>query len=51
MILAADYVLDMGPAAGEHGGRVVAQGTPKEIEQSNSLTARYLNGVKEIAVP
>ncbi len=51
MILAADYVLDMGPAAGEHGGRVVAQGTPKEIEESKSLTAEYLNGVKEIAVP
>jgi excinuclease ABC subunit A len=51
MILAADYVLDMGPAAGEHGGRVVAQGTPKEIEQSDTLTAAYLNGVKEIAIP
>jgi excinuclease ABC subunit A len=51
MILAADYVLDMGPAAGEHGGRVVAQGTPKEIEKSNTLTAEYLNGVKEIAIP
>jgi len=51
MILAADYVLDMGPAAGEHGGRVVAQGTPKEIEASKTLTAEYLNGVKEIAIP
>lgn len=51
MILAADYVLDMGPAAGEHGGRVVAQGTPLEIEKSDTLTAAYLNGIKEIAVP
>lgn len=51
MILAADYVLDMGPAAGEHGGRVVAQGTPLEIEKSDTLTAAYLNGVREIAVP
>src|SRR5690554_4690562 len=51
MILAADYVLDMGPAAGEHGGRVVAQGTPQEIEKSDTLTAAYLNGVREISVP
>src|SRR5690606_11189821 len=51
MILAADYVLDMGPAAGEHGGRVVAQGTPLEIEKSDTLTAAYLNGIKEIAIP
>ena len=51
MILAADYVLDMGPAAGEHGGQVVAQGTPKEIEQSQTLTAAYLNGLKQIKVP
>lgn len=51
MILAADYVLDMGPGAGENGGFVVAEGSPKEIEHSNSLTAAYLKGVKEIKVP
>lgn len=51
MILASDYVLDMGPAAGEHGGTVVAQGTPLEIINSDSLTAAYLNGLKEIGIP
>ncbi len=51
MILEADYVIDMGPAAGEHGGEIVAQGAPKDILKSNSLTAAYLNGQKEIAIP
>lgn len=51
MILSADYVLDMGPAAGVNGGTVVAQGTPADILKSNSLTAQYLNGKKEVAIP
>lgn len=51
MILEADYVIDMGPAAGEHGGEVVAQGTPAQIRSSDTLTAQYLNGTKEIPLP
>jgi excinuclease ABC subunit A len=51
MILHADYVIDMGPAAGVHGGTVVAEGTPKQILKADSLTAEYLNGKKEVAIP
>ena len=51
MILSADYVIDMGPAAGVHGGKVVAQGTPKQLMQENTLTTDYLNGTKEIKIP
>lgn len=48
----ADYVVDMGPGAGEHGGQIVAQGTPDEICQSTqSLTADYLTGQRSIPVP
>lgn len=51
-IRSADYVIDMGPGAGEHGGEVVAQGAPAEIEKSGtSLTAQYLRGEKCIPVP
>jgi excinuclease ABC subunit A len=51
-INAADYVVDMGPGAGEHGGQVVAQGTPDEIKRaSESLTGQYLSGKKSIAIP
>ncbi len=51
-ILAADYVLDMGPGAGEHGGHLVAAGTPQEIMRNPaSLTGQYLCGDKIIAVP
>jgi len=51
MILEADYVLDMGPAAGIHGGEVVAQGTPAELLKKHTTTTDYLNGTKAIAVP
>ncbi len=51
MILAADYIVDMGPAAGKHGGEIVATGTPTEILKTNSLTAQYLNGLKSISTP
>jgi excinuclease ABC subunit A len=48
---AADEVIDIGPEAGTHGGEVVAYGSLNEILKSNSLTADYLNGTQEIAVP
>jgi len=48
----ADYVLDMGPGAGVHGGFVVAEGTPGEISRNKkSLTGQYLSGIEEISVP
>ncbi len=51
-IRAADWVIDLGPGAGVHGGEVVAQGTLKQIEAApNSLTAKYLTGVLEVPVP
>ncbi len=51
-ILAADHVIDMGPGAGVHGGRVMAQGTPQEVAANpDSLTGRYLSRVLRIAVP
>ncbi|HNS30397.1 MAG TPA: excinuclease ABC subunit UvrA [Tenuifilaceae bacterium] len=51
MILSADHVVDMGPKAGRHGGQIVATGTPKEIAQSNSLTACYISHKKRIPMP
>jgi len=51
-IMTADYVIDMGPAAGIHGGQVIAQGTPAQIEKSKeSLTGQYLTGARRIEVP
>jgi excinuclease ABC subunit A len=51
-ILTADHVIDMGPAAGVHGGEIVAQGTPAQImAEPNSVTGQYLTGAREIAVP
>jgi len=48
----ADYVFDLGPGAGVHGGRVVAQGTPQEVaDEPASITGQYLTGSREIAVP
>ncbi|MGX7203854.1 excinuclease ABC subunit UvrA [Enterococcus pingfangensis] len=49
---AADYLIDVGPGAGDQGGEIVAAGTPKEVEENpNSLTGQYLSGKREIAVP
>ncbi len=49
---AADYIVDIGPGAGIHGGEVIAQGTPQEImENKDSLTGQYLSGKKKIAIP
>jgi len=51
-MLAADYIIDIGPGAGIHGGTVVAAGTPEEVmADENSLTGQYLSGRKFIAVP
>ncbi len=51
IMLAADHLVDVGPKAGWHGGRIMAQGTPEAVLRSNTITASYLNGEKEIAVP
>jgi len=51
MILHADHVIDMGPAAGVHGGEIVAQGTPEELMKQHTLTTSYINGEREIAIP
>ncbi|MBS7788130.1 excinuclease ABC subunit UvrA [Flavobacterium sp. CYK-55] len=51
MIERADYVIDIGPRAGKHGGEIISQGTPKDILKQHTLTAQYLNGEREIAVP
>ena len=51
MIKSADYVVDMGPFAGKHGGEIVVAGDFGEIKNGNSLTAQYLNGDRKIAVP
>jgi excinuclease ABC subunit A len=48
----ADWIVDLGPAAGEHGGRVIAEGTPKQIlENPKSLTGAYLSGRKKVEIP
>jgi len=51
MIEAADYVIDIGPAAGKHGGIIDATGTPQEILKYQTLTSDYLNGRKKIVIP
>jgi len=50
-MLAADYLVDIGPGAGRHGGEVVFAGTPKQALKSNTLTCRYLNGTESITPP
>ena len=51
MMLAADYVIDLGPLAGRHGGEVVFAGTPAEMLKANTLTSAYLNNTKRIELP
>lgn len=51
MMLAADYVIDMGPKAGRLGGEVVFSGTPQKMLETDTLTSRYLNGKAQIEVP
>lgn len=51
-MLASDYLVDVGPGAGLHGGTIVAEGTPEEVmNNKNSLTGRYLKGIEKIEVP
>lgn len=51
MIERADYVIDIGPKAGKHGGDIISTGTPKELLKHHTLTADYLNGTKTIEIP
>jgi excinuclease ABC subunit A len=51
IMLESDYVIDIGPGAGEHGGKIIAHGTPKEFQKQNSVTAKYLAGKISIPVP
>ena len=51
IMLAADHLIDIGPRAGYHGGKIVAQGNPKHLLKLNTLTSSYLNGYRRIAVP
>ncbi len=51
MIEKADHVIDIGPLAGKHGGEIISEGTPKEVQQHDTLTADYLSGKKQIEIP
>ncbi|OIQ30391.1 MAG: excinuclease ABC subunit A [Bacteroidetes bacterium MedPE-SWsnd-G2] len=51
MIERADYVIDIGPHAGRHGGEIISKGSPTELKSHHTLTADYLNGTKSIEVP
>lgn len=51
IMLAADYIIDLGPGAGYHGGRIVAEGPPETFKRLPSITAQYLRGEKVIAIP
>ena len=51
MMRAADYIVDMGPGSGTEGGKVIAQGEPKEFLKQKSITTDYLNGIREISIP
>ena len=51
IMMASDYLVDIGPKAGKHGGEIVIQGTPDEVLKSGSETAQYLSGIKRIGIP
>ncbi|WP_136465743.1 excinuclease ABC subunit UvrA [Flagellimonas onchidii] len=51
MIEHADHVIDIGPKAGRHGGRIISEGTPKDLKNYNTLTAQYITGTLDIPVP
>lgn len=51
MMLASDYIIDLGPGAGEHGGKIVAQGLPDEVSKSSGLTGKYLRNKLQIKIP
>lgn len=51
MIERADHVIDIGPKAGKHGGQIISEGKPEDLKNYNTLTADYITGKKEIAVP
>ncbi len=51
IMMAADYLVDIGPKAGKHGGEVVASGIPQILLKLNTVTSSYLNGIRNIAVP
>ncbi|CAM4337637.1 excinuclease ABC subunit UvrA [Zobellia nedashkovskayae] len=51
MIECADHVIDIGPRAGKHGGEIISQGSPKDLKNENTLTADYITGKKQIAIP
>ena len=51
-IRSADYLIDIGPGAGVHGGQIIAQGTPKEVfANPDSITGQYMSGVQGITIP
>ena len=51
IMLAADHLIDIGPKAGNHGGKIVAEGKPEDLLKLDTLTSSYLNGRKKIPVP
>ena len=51
MMISADHIIDIGPNAGKHGGEIISQGSFKKILKSNSLTADYLNNIRQISTP
>ncbi len=51
MIVSSDYVIDIGPEAGRHGGEIISSGTPEELLKNNTVTAAYLNGTKQFKIP
>ena len=51
MMVSADYVIDIGPEAGKHGGEIISEGTPEELLKGKTLTSAYLNGLKSFKIP